>query len=1413
MSRTVALSQLRTDVRTKGDFGGATVRHTDTQLNRYINQSIQAFRERISDDGSQHYLVSATGTLGVGPTSPYPFYQLDLSGVSPALVRTYGIDITFSGGRVVTLDHVPFDQRAKYGTTNQGGTPQAWAHINTDQVAILPASNTAYTYVVWYLPKFTDLSADGDTFDGVAGWEEWVVWDVVAQVIARDQFPQAFAIAEARRAEVEARVIRGATKVTQAGGAHVGRDTFGGKLTHFLGGRNQPRAIGGGPVVPAANSVTNAMLADMTGPTVKGRPSGAGPPIDWAVPTLTQFLSEFSSLYQGVVPASGGEATDFLRADGVWAAPPGGAGGGSPGAPTGSIQFNQGSGVFGGSSGFMFTPGTGMYIADPIWQPTGWIGLGATGGPQIPQARLNAASGMFGITIGPDVARPDVILDNPSPEGLGSNLRFRSFDLNGLGKPREWLGIDRGLGAATGTLDVYVGHPTETQDAALRAIRTVRLETSFSGTIESRINNKVGLRVSASGVFAPSGAFNVGALPIRAPTGITQTSFLRDDGEWAAPVGSTDPGGSDGNIQYNSSGAFEGATGVQIGTSNGGGLVFGSPAVVDAAGVTGSIRVATQFSMQGRTPSGSRQTMFLWSPVNNSMELGSPSGTVNTLRYIVPTGGSHTWRMGVSGVEMRLRPTGLHATDFHFAIKSLSVSSGIPNDQLSPMASGTVKGQLGADGIAQDIPLASLTTALYLFDSTNRGTVPASDGAATSFLAGDGVWRAPSGAHQFPPVAGATNAQLASMASGTVKGQLDAAGVPVDVPLPSLTAALYLFDSTNRGVVPGSGGGTTAFLRADGTWDVPPGTGGEAAPGGGTSNIQFRDAAGTFGGASGILAVASGSALQLGGPTAASVGWIRGGQTMSVYGMHPSLTDVRMLGMGTGAVELGQSGIAAKVYGDFSAQNLTLASGLADSSLAPMGSGTVKGSLTGTGTPSDISIPTLHAFAPTFTSARPGTVPASDGAATSFLAGDGSWIAPSGAHQFPPAAGATNAQLAVMSTGTVKANLSGNATPSDVPLATLLAFAPTFTSTRAGIVPESGGGTTNFLSAAGTWIAPSGAHQFPPAAGATNAQLASMSTGTIKGNLAGTNVPADVPFATFMAFAPTFTAARMGVVPASGGGSTNFLRADGTWDVPPGAAASPGAQLGAVQYNNGVGFGGASGVNIVASGVALGFGPASGMPSVGDVRVASGWNVTGRLPSGSNQSLFDWSGGGASGTLKVGGASGVMGTVRSEVATGGAFEWLVGGQTGAKLSGTGIAAPNLHISAKSLDVDHIKGLPVDQNALKRFSTNLITNAQTGLPSGLSLYAPRGAASGANRFIIPSGTVPAARTITLRPTGARAGEVMRIERVDASAFAVSIANPTGTVLHVMPSGTKSTADFFFTKPSGPNFELGGHADLF
>jgi hypothetical protein len=66
-----------------------------------------------------------------------------------------------------------------------------------------------------------------------------------------------------------------------------------------------------------------------------------------------KYLDTFTSTNQGTVPASGGGTTNFLRADGTFAAPP-------ATAPAGSntqIQYNN-AGAFGGSANFTYTVGT-----------------------------------------------------------------------------------------------------------------------------------------------------------------------------------------------------------------------------------------------------------------------------------------------------------------------------------------------------------------------------------------------------------------------------------------------------------------------------------------------------------------------------------------------------------------------------------------------------------------------------------------------------------------------------------------------------------------------------------------------------------------------------------------------------------------------------------------------------------------------------------------------------------------------------------------------------------------------------------------------------------------------------------------------------------------------------------------------
>ncbi len=91
---------------------------------------------------------------------------------------------------------------------------------------------------------------------------------------------------------------------------------------------------------------------------------------------------------------------------------------------------------------------------------------------------------------------------------------------------------------------------------------------------------------------------------------------------------------------------------------------------------------------------------------------------------------------------------------------------------------------------------------------------------------------------------------LADVATDVFIGRDTAGSGPVEVLTPAqATALLSLFTAANRGLVPPSGGGTTTFLRADGTFATPAGAPG--TPSGASGEVQFNNA-GAFAGAADV---------------------------------------------------------------------------------------------------------------------------------------------------------------------------------------------------------------------------------------------------------------------------------------------------------------------------------------------------------------------------------------------------------------------------------------------------------------------------------------------------------------------------------------------------------------------------------
>jgi hypothetical protein len=146
---------------------------------------------------------------------------------------------------------------------------------------------------------------------------------------------------------------------------------------------------------------------------------------------------------------------------------------------------------------------------------------------------------------------------------------------------------------------------------------------------------------------------------------------------------------------------------------------------------------------------------------------------------------------------------------------------------------GTIVSPGLTDGDKGDITVSSSGT-VWTIDNDSVSTSKIADTAVTTIKITDGAiteGKIASNAITTAKVldSNITNAKLANMAQATVKGRASAAGTG---PAGDLTAAelrtiIGNVASGTAGLAPASGGGTTNFLRADGTW-VSPGAGGVA---------------------------------------------------------------------------------------------------------------------------------------------------------------------------------------------------------------------------------------------------------------------------------------------------------------------------------------------------------------------------------------------------------------------------------------------------------------------------------------------------------------------------------------------------------------------------------------------------------
>lgn len=162
---TYTLAQLRTLARQESDnVNSAFI--SDAEFNSYIQRSYNEMYGLVVESYGDDYYTASPGTFTTdGTNDHYP-----TSGLPTTFFKLRGVDVQISSpGQWMSLKQFEFADRNRIGVYNNP----------------IPMAGQNLRY--WYTPLPTLPTADGDTIDGVNGWEEYVIADVCIKALRKEE--------------------------------------------------------------------------------------------------------------------------------------------------------------------------------------------------------------------------------------------------------------------------------------------------------------------------------------------------------------------------------------------------------------------------------------------------------------------------------------------------------------------------------------------------------------------------------------------------------------------------------------------------------------------------------------------------------------------------------------------------------------------------------------------------------------------------------------------------------------------------------------------------------------------------------------------------------------------------------------------------------------------------------------------------------------------------------------------------------------------------------------------------------------------------------------------------------------------------------------------------------------------------
>lgn len=184
MARTRSGAELIDDAYARSDLQSAVDRHPRADVLRYVNQGCAALYDLLVEArGSVYYRATP---IEITTTAGTTRYTLNFTSPTPAFYRLISVRVKGSNG--FTLG--PFVAQDEPMLRAPFADAQFPSHYQVQNgfIELLPFHRAGEIVVVDYIPVVPDLAdSAGSTFDGINGWEEYIVLFAAKCMAMKDQ--------------------------------------------------------------------------------------------------------------------------------------------------------------------------------------------------------------------------------------------------------------------------------------------------------------------------------------------------------------------------------------------------------------------------------------------------------------------------------------------------------------------------------------------------------------------------------------------------------------------------------------------------------------------------------------------------------------------------------------------------------------------------------------------------------------------------------------------------------------------------------------------------------------------------------------------------------------------------------------------------------------------------------------------------------------------------------------------------------------------------------------------------------------------------------------------------------------------------------------------------------------------------